>query len=144
MFHVNRTNDSIVFEFSSLVELVFKAIKECQDYLEGCNAYSELIELKVILRELLLNAVKHGNKSDRESLVRCSIVHQGDKRFKIVVEDEGEGFDHKNIAVCTQTSQDPAERSGFLLIKRLSEGIEFNEKGNRITVYHKGKDLNKC
>jgi len=136
VFQINKQNNSISFEFSSQKDLVFQTIAECRKYLVKLNSDAELIELNVILRELLMNAVRHGNKSNNKRHVRCSIELLGEKYFKIVVEDQGEGFDCNNFVMNFQDCQDPIKRSGYFLIKRFSDRIEFNDKGNCVTVYH--------
>lgn len=137
MFQTNKQSRSIAFEFSSKTGLAFRAIRECLEYLGKYSADSELIDTHVILRELLRNALEHGTKSDVERLVKCGVEHLGEKRLKIVVEDQGDGFDYRNVVACVDDLEDPVRRSGYFLIKKLSERIEFNNRGNRVTVYQK-------
>jgi anti-sigma regulatory factor (Ser/Thr protein kinase) len=135
---VCREKRSIFFEFYSHRKSVFETIDNSSSFFSKFISESEAIGLKVILRELLMNAVVHGNKSKGELLVKCAIEHLGDKAFKISVEDEGGGFDYGSVADDDQDFQHHRKGRGYLLINRLCDRIHFNEKGNRITVHLRG------
>ena len=139
MCREDREDSAIFLEFHSRRELIFEAIDDSAKFLAKFITESEAIGIKVVLRELLMNAVIHGNGSNGELLVKCAIEHLGDKDFKILVEDEGSGFDHRRVADDDQDLQYPEKRRGYLLINRLSDRIQFNDKGNRVTVYLKAK-----
>ena len=139
VYREDREDSTIFLEFHSHRKPVFEAIDNSAKFLAKFITESEAIGVKVILRELLMNAVIHGNGSNGELLVRSAIEHLGDKDFKIWVEDEGSGFDYGNITDIDQDFQYPKKRRGYLLINRLSDRIRFNEKGNRVTVYLKAK-----
>ena len=49
----------------------------------------------IVLRELLLNALIHGNKNVAERHIKCRIEKLEKARLK--VEDEGSGFDYQNL-----------------------------------------------
>lgn len=66
------------------------------------------------LREALANAIKHGNKLNPEKRVFVAIrLEEGDE-LRMVVEDEGEGFDPSQLA-------DP--RSPENLLKESGRGV---------------------
>jgi serine/threonine-protein kinase RsbW len=91
-------------------------------------------DIKLILSELFVNAFIHGNKQDpsKKITVRYSIE---EKKFILTIADEGGGFDYKNM-------RDPADGEniikmsgrGLFLVKHLSDGVNFNETGNEITI----------
>lgn len=64
---------------------------------EVCEAAEIHGELRywagMALREALANAIKHGNKLNPDKRVHVEIVAQPHVRLRMVVEDEGEGFD---------------------------------------------------
>ena len=140
MCRVNREDSAMFLEFHSRREPVFEAIDNSAKFLAKFITESEAVGVKVVLRELLMNAVIHGNRSNGELLVKCAIEYLGDKDFKIWVEDEGSGFDHESIVDDDQDLQYPEKRRGYLLINRLSDRVRFNDKGNRITVYLKARN----
>lgn len=90
--------------------------------------------LFIALDEAFVNAVKHGNKFDTAKMVKIRAdISPEEARF--VVEDEGEGFDVKQIP-------DPLHDSnlyktsgrGVLLIQSLMDEVRYNERGNRIEM----------
>ena len=139
MYREDSGESTIFFEFYSYRELVFETLDHSEKFLAKFITEPEAISAKVILRELLMNAVIHGNKSNKALSAKCAIEHLGGKRFKIWVEDEGLGFDYGSVANDDHDFQSRKRGRGYLLINRLSDGIQFNKKGNRVTVYLKCK-----
>jgi serine/threonine-protein kinase RsbW len=90
--------------------------------------------LFVALDEAFVNAVKHGNKFDSGKMIRISAdITPQEARF--TVEDEGEGFDVNAIP----DPLDPenlfrASGRGVLFIYNIMDEVEYNERGNRITM----------
>jgi serine/threonine-protein kinase RsbW len=90
--------------------------------------------LFIALDEAFVNAVKHGNKHDHGKLVRI-IADLSAKEARFIIEDEGEGFNVADIP-------DPRDPSnlfktsgrGVLLIYNIMDEVEYNERGNRLTM----------
>ncbi len=134
MFKMNEDESSISFRFSSEMRLVDRVIQGCDVYLKGLGI-PEASEFRLVLRELLINAVEHGNKKAVERVVTCDIAYLDDWQFCITVEDEGQGFDHSSLEM--RLPEDPQEnrRRGYALIHAYTDRLEFNEKGNCVTAY---------
>jgi serine/threonine-protein kinase RsbW len=107
----------------------------------GCLDDLIIFELKVILNEVLLNAVRHGNGEDEHKLVkvRAGVNRMGN--MVLVVEDEGTGYNYNDVCNCRKPCcgiEDPMEISehgrGIIIIKGLSDKVEINERGNRIII----------
>jgi len=79
--------------------------------------FREVNLLEQQLSEMIKNAVKHGNKCDISKKVR--VWYDFNKRAKIIVEDEGEGF------------------------KQLEEWIAFNDERNRCFDEHDYEGMEK-
>ncbi len=135
MYREEKENNSISFEFSSCREKVYEAIDHSERFLNEFVTETEAIGIKVLLRELLMNAVVHGNRFNEELLVKCAIYRVEDKQFRVSVEDEGKGFDHKSLQDDDQDFMFSKCGRGYLLIKRLSDRIQFNDRGNRVIVH---------
>ncbi len=135
MYREDKVNNCISFEFSSCREKVYEAIDDSRKFLDEFITETEAIGIKVLLRELLMNAVVHGNRFNKELLVKCAIERVEEKRFRVSVEDEGKGFDHRSLQDGDQDFEFSECGRGYLLIKRLSDRIQFNDKGNRVTVH---------
>ena len=134
MFFRSEEGNTIVYKISSEMHHVDSVVEHCKEDLSRFNI-SNGSELKVIVRELLNNAVRHGNHEIIENTVTCSIEYLGARQFKVTVEDQGNGFDYRNINMDLPENTDRVKRKGYALINAFSKRIEFNEKGNRISVY---------
>lgn len=90
---------------------------------------------KVLLcvSEAVQNSIWHGNKSDNSKnvIIKLDCVN---KEIVVQIEDEGEGFDLNKIIDPTQEENLKKESGrGIHIIKALSDSIEYNKKGNRVT-----------
>ncbi|HYO62342.1 MAG TPA: ATP-binding protein [Pyrinomonadaceae bacterium] len=100
----------------------------------------ERSNLFIALDEAFVNAVKHGNKNDSTKLVRI-IADLSAKEARFTVEDEGEGFNLHEIP----DPRDPANLfktsgRGVLLIYNIMDEVEYNERGNRLTMVKRPDD----
>lgn len=134
MFSIEEKDESIHFKISSEMKLVDRTVREAREFMNHQNT-SEFSGTKLVLRELLINAVEHGNKKIPSKTVDCSVEKIGDYRFKINVKDEGEGFDYKNINMLLPEDPSKLRSRGFPIINALADGVEFNNTGNSITAY---------
>jgi len=114
--------------------MVSKIIEETQKFI-GPFELKDPFGLILIIRELLMNAVIHGNKSIPERIIRCRIEKLEKKKFRIEVEDEGRGFDFKSLEMKIPEDPKYIRNRGYALINALSDQIEFNSQGNHITAY---------
>lgn len=134
MFSVTEKNNSINFIFSSDMRHIDRIIRLCREYIEKFDI-SKFSEFRLVLREILINAVEHGNKNDIRKTVKCNIEYLGNWRFKMEVQDEGPGFDYQSIAVKIPDDPGQIRNRGFALIHNFSDSMEFSGEGNSITVY---------
>ena len=120
---------------NSCTEKIYETIEGILSQLSARRIPTDLFyDVKLILSELFVNAFIHGNKQDpsKKITVQYSI---GEKKLILTIGDEGSGFDYKNM-------RDPASDEnvikmsgrGLFLVKHLSDNINFNEKGNVITI----------
>ena len=90
--------------------------------------------LFIALDEAFVNAVKHGNRHDTRKLVRIT-ADLSSKEARFTIEDEGEGFNVSEIP----DPRDPenlfkTSGRGVLLIYNIMDEVEYNERGNRLTM----------
>jgi serine/threonine-protein kinase RsbW len=90
--------------------------------------------LFIALDEAFVNAVKHGNRHDHQKLVRIT-ADLSSKEARFTIEDEGEGF---NVGAIPDP-RDPenlfkTSGRGVLLIYNIMDEVEYNERGNRLTM----------
>ncbi len=129
--------NSIVIK--STPEKVVEAIETILAHLKKCKMPMEsFFDIKLILSELFVNALNHGNRQDPEKKIFVNYVIEHDK-IVFTIQDEGDGFDYLNIhdPALDENILKPSGR-GLFLVKSLADFLEFKEKGNVITV---GKSL---
>lgn len=130
---IERSEDFLACTVPSATEEVSRILALARSFIRPAFPGSSP-NLEVILRELLMNAVTHGNACDRSRAVRCEIERIQPDRLRVTVEDEGAGFDYRSLdAELVQCAPSPVRR-GYTLIKALADHVEFNAKGNRVTV----------
>lgn len=103
----------------------------------------EQFELKVILNELLLNAVKHGCDEDKQKCIHIVAGINRKKEFHLLVRDEGTGFD----CHCLQAKSKGQDESdimnmketgrGIVIVRSLCDKIVYNSKGNKVLIVKK-------
>ncbi|CDM66348.1 ATP-binding response regulator [Pyrinomonas methylaliphatogenes] len=101
----------------------------------------ERSNLFVALDEAIANAIIHGNKSDPQKMVHI-IAELTPREARFTIEDEGEGFDRQQIP----DPRDPANLfkpsgRGVLLISNIMDEVEYNERGNRLTMVKRAEDV---
>lgn len=91
----------------------------------------------VSVMEAVNNAIVHGNKNDISKRVSL-VMELEDGVLKTTITDEGEGF--KPMLLPDPTYPENIENirgRGVFLMGKLSDKIEFNEKGNSVVMYFK-------
>ncbi|MDJ0836954.1 MAG: ATP-binding protein [Acidobacteriota bacterium] len=93
-------------------------------------------------QEALNNAIKHGNKMDEKKKVDFCIQVEDDQ-FRIIIKDEGEGFDQGKVP-------DPTEEAnllktsgrGIFYMRSFMDHVEYNsENGTTVTMIKRHKKL---
>jgi serine/threonine-protein kinase RsbW len=98
------------------------------------NCYGKIL---VSTLEAVNNAITHGNKADIKKFVKIEFLYRR-KELLISVEDEGTGFKPKEIPDPTRPENiENLAGRGVFLMSKLADSIEFNEKGNRVTMSFK-------
>lgn len=88
--------------------------------------------LEMAVREMLANAIEHGCET-YEQEIEIELEATG-SRVKIAVEDPGKGFDCEKVNLNDMPVLEEKGR-GLAMINEAADEINFNEAGNRITVY---------
>jgi len=87
--------------------------------------------------EAVNNAIIHGNKSNPEKVVIIRI-YKTKKELHIIVKDEGEGFDYRNIPDPTAPENiENIHGRGVFLMTKLSDKVEFYENGSIVELIYK-------
>jgi len=103
-----------------------------------------LVALTTAYREAMRNAEIHGSGKDEGLSIDVEFLLDG-RRITISVEDEGDGFDHRAYfrqltgAEPVSLARERHEQGGvgglgIYLMARCVERVEYNDRGNRITL----------
>ena len=91
-------------------------------------------KIMVAAMEAVNNAITHGNKSDPDKKVIVEISYDNNE-ITVKVTDEGMGFNPEHIPDPTKPENiEKLSGRGVFLMSRLADTIEFNEKGNCVTM----------
>jgi serine/threonine-protein kinase RsbW len=92
------------------------------------------LNFRVGLTEALANAMLYGNCRDPRKRVRIEAAI-GIEEIRVRVTDEGRGFDPETLADPTEPSNRRRDGGrGIFLIRKMMDHVEFNDKGNSITM----------
>lgn len=90
--------------------------------------------IKLALEEALINAIKHGNKQDPGKRVHVE-SNVTDKQVEIIVEDEGPGFDAREVPDPTmEENLEKCSGRGILLIRAYMTEVEYSKGGRRLRM----------
>jgi serine/threonine-protein kinase RsbW len=133
--------EKIDFELPSDVSLMNGVLQYLMERVAKLGLIKpERSNLFVALDEAFVNAVKHGNRNNPNKLVRIT-AELSAKEARFTVEDEGEGFNVQEIP----DPRDPANLfkasgRGVLLIYNIMDEVQYNERGNRLTMVKRPED----
>jgi len=138
---VKDLHENIEFELPSAISLMYVVLEYLMKRVEKLGVIkAEQSNLFVALDEAFVNAVKHGNKFDARKLIRIT-AEVSKQEAKFTIEDEGEGFDVKNIP----DPLDPANLfktsgRGVLFIYNIMDEVKYNDRGNRLTMVKRSQE----
>lgn len=86
-------------------------------------------------QEALNNAIKHGNKMDETKMVDFNVGIEGDE-FRIVIQDEGEGFDVTQVPDPTKPENLlKTSGRGIFYMRSFMDHVEYSsEGGTKVTM----------
>ena len=90
--------------------------------------------IMIAVTESVNNAVKHGNKEDKDKNVNLSLFMK-DNSISFIIEDEGSGFDYNNLKDPTSPENiDKIGGRGIFLMKHLSDEVHFKNEGRLVEL----------
>ena len=100
----------------------------------------DLFSIRLAMEEAVVNAIEHGNQLDpaKQVHVACRV---SDDSVEIEVTDEGPGFNPCAVPDPTDCEhlECPGGR-GVMLMRSFMTEVDFNEKGNRVTLVKKKEE----
>lgn len=85
--------------------------------------------------EAMSNSIKHGNGEGSAKSITF-VLEKHVEKVVVIVEDEGDGFDYDHLPDPT-TPENILNLSGrgVFLMRKLTDTVVFNERGNRVELY---------
>ena len=94
-------------------------------------------KILVSAMEAVNNAILHGNRSVPEKIVDIEIEYKSNK-LQIRVTDEGQGFRPETVPdPTTPENIEALSGRGIYLMSHLADKIEYNDRGNSVTMTFK-------
>ena len=93
----------------------------------------QIVDLRLVFNELLVNAVIHGNRYDQKKTVSIEIKIE-DGCIHARVSDEGMGFDYQKMVARWNLEGNLLDDHGrgVLLAYHITDGLKFRDKGKVI------------
>src|SRR5574338_1181527 len=131
----SHVHEKIEFELPSDLALMNGVLEYLQERVAKLGLIRpERSNLFIALDEAFVNAVKHGNKNDPSKLLKIT-AELSPTEAAFTVEDEGEGFDIREIPnPCDPENLFRASGRGVLLIYNIMDEVEYNAQGNRVKM----------
>jgi len=131
LFEVIESKDTLHIRFSSYLEYIDEACNTVTKFLtstqEGLAPH--MFAINLVMREGLINAIRHGNRNDPGKIVDIQLKIDRPKTILLEILDQGEGFDWK----AQQTAELPGEEDhgrGIHIIGTYVTRYSYNPKGN--------------
>jgi serine/threonine-protein kinase RsbW len=90
--------------------------------------------IMVAVTESVNNAIRHGNKLDKNKNVTLTVEAQ-ENTLKFLIEDEGPGFNYDSLPDPTAPENlDKLGGRGIFLMKHLSDEVNFYNEGRKVEL----------
>lgn len=139
LFSTVMDGGSITFRLVSDLTFVHPTLRLAANFAVQFGA-KDTSRICIALRELLSNAIVHGNQNVPERMVDCTVEPWSDGQFKITVRDEGEGFDYESLDLTLTDNPWNIRNRGYILLNRVCKGLKFNALGNEVTALVSGAE----
>jgi serine/threonine-protein kinase RsbW len=122
-------------KINSKIENLRKVEKLVDDLSTENNVSADVYgNILIATLEAANNAILHGNKLDENKNVTIAVKLEG-KLLSIRIEDEGNGFDYKNVPDPTAPENiENVNGRGIFLMEKLSDKIEFTRNGATVEL----------
>lgn len=123
------------YEVPSRLEERFGVIDSILVEIEAAAPDTDLAITRLCIDEALVNAIVHGNTEDPRRRVRIRLLI-GDRHWVVEIEDEGPGFDWKELLRRLERGMDPGRPSerGVALIIASGAQVGFSRGGRAIRI----------
>lgn len=135
MFSLYKKDNTVAITFSSLWDHASQAIDIVRQFLGTYNlADRERSDIVLVSRELIINALVHGNRLSLDKIVALEVERNENCHFNITVEDDGTGFNTSSVGALYSTREPGRTAHGYEIITSIAREVTFNDAGNRVMV----------
>ena len=133
MFQWEESPDQAQCRFSSSLPLIERAVGQFRDFVPTEEGDCE--PLIQVLRELLLNAIEHGNDSRPEAEVAAELIRKSPGRFQVTVRDQGKGFRIQGEGDPDMPDGASERRRGLAIVHTLCDEFRVSPDEGRVTAW---------
>ena len=129
-------DQELILELPNDIRSIEHAVEYVTRHCTSCCEYARRLNLnfRVGLTEALSNAMLYGNNSDPEKSVRVEVAIKLEE-VSVRVTDQGVGFDPTTVPDPTLPANiSTSGGRGILLMKALMDEVQFNDRGNSVTL----------
>ena len=129
-------DQELILELPNDIRSIEHAVEYVTRHCTSCCEYARRLNLnfRVGLTEALSNAMLYGNNSDPEKSVRVEVAIKLEE-VSVRVTDQGGGFDPTTVPDPTLPANiSKSGGRGIFLMKALMDEVQFNDRGNSVTL----------
>ena len=129
-------DQELILELPNDIRSIEHAVEYVTRHCTSCCEYARRLNLnfRVGLTEALSNAMLYGNNSDPEKSVRVEVEIKLEE-VSVRVTDQGVGFDPTTVPDPTLPANiSKSGGRGIFLMKALMDEVQFNDRGNSVTL----------
>ncbi len=117
------------------ISYIKKLSKDILSHLERLQVDKSIqFDIRLSFEEALRNAIEHGNDYKKDLPVAV-FYEVGGGRIEIEIEDQGKGFDPKDVGDPRDEQNIMKEGGrGVFLIHKLMDKVSYNKRGNKIRM----------
>ena len=122
-------------QINSKIENLRKVEKLVDELSAECNISTDIYgNILIAVLEAANNAILHGNKLEEKKIVKINMSIE-DELLRFKIEDEGPGFDYKNVPDPTAPENiENVNGRGIFLMEKLSDKMEFTRNGATVEL----------
>ena len=142
VFALKVIDSGIAYEFYCRTSLIEPIVIDASLYFSSLGFGSSIHDVKIVIRELLSNAIGHGSHNSPMDTMHLYIKKKSRKSlFEITIDGRSDSFENGTLEfqpLPDDVSQ--VQKRGYSLLKELAEEVQFDRNGSRVRVYFKMSD----
>lgn len=131
MYKLSADDNSVSIKFASMLSSIDRAVEDTVTMIPSLKEYDTGLFIQVI-RELLLNAIEHGNKNIAEKKISYDVEMISPGRYTISVEDEGHTLKPEHLEITSEMIADSPRKKGLVIIHNCCDNISLDESTGAI------------